>query len=108
MSYLVKTLLPFERAAKTLIKKYPSLAGELRQLRQTLANEPTTGKSLGRNCYKVRLAIENKGKGRSGGARVITYVAVVQQEVVLLTIFDKNEREDLGPNELKGLLSSLE
>ncbi len=108
MSYRIKLLPTFSRAAKPLIKKFPSLATELRRLQKILRENPTHGESLGRNCYKIRLAIESKGVGKSGGARVITYVTVVAEEVVLLTMYDKAERANLDPNELKELLKLLE
>jgi hypothetical protein len=53
------------------------------------------------------LAIASKGKGRSGGARVITYIQVIAQEVYLLTIYDKSEKEDLNPKELKEFLNQI-
>lgn len=108
MSYRVKPSPEFQRRAKKLFKKYPSLPQDLRALLTLLATTPTIGDSLGRNCYKVRLGIESKGKGRSGGARVITYVAVLAEEVVLLTIYDKVERDNLRPGELAELLKLLE
>ena len=107
MSYRIKPSPEFQRRAKKLIKKYPSLPQDLQALLALLTFTPTTGTSLGRGCYKVRLAIESKGKGRSGGARVITYVAVLAEEVVLLTIYDKSERDNLRPGELEELLKLL-
>ena len=97
----------FEKSAKILLKKYKSLLSELLELGEELAENPTMGSSLGKSCYKVRLGIASKGKGKSGGARVITYVITENEEVVLLTIYDKNIKEDLLPNELDDLLSEL-
>ena len=108
MSYRIKLLAKFKRAAKPLIKKYPSLKNELALLQQLLLEKPTIGTALGKNCYKIRLAISSKGKGNSGGARVITYVAILDEEIVLLTIYDKAERADLRPDELEELLMLLE
>lgn len=108
MSYKVRPSPEFQRRAKKLFKKYLSLPQDLRALLTLLTFTPTSGTSLGRSCYKVRLAIESKGKGRSGGARVITYVAVLAEEVVLLTIYDKSERDNLQPGELEELLKMLE
>ncbi len=62
----------FKKEAKRLIKKFPSIKKELADLGTTLTNEPETGTPLGNNTYKIRLAIKSKGKGKSGGARVIT------------------------------------
>ncbi len=61
----------FKREAKRLIKKFPSLKQELAHLNTTLDKDPETGTSLGNNAYKIRIAIKSKGKGKSGGARVI-------------------------------------
>lgn len=72
----------------------------------SLQTMPVQGDALGRGCYKVRLAIASKGKGKSGGARVITYVKVVGETVYLLTVYDKSEREDLAPGELDDLLTA--
>ena len=108
MSYKIRPSAEFQRRVKKLLKKYSSLPQELRELINLLADEPRKGSALGRNCYKIRLAIDSKGKGRSGGARIITYVAILKEEVVLLTIYDKAEKADLGPNELRELLKMLE
>ena len=76
MSYKVDTIAPFRKEAKKLIKKYPSLKKELIALESQLSSDPTTGTALGNDCYKVRLAIASKGKGKSGGARVIIHLYV--------------------------------
>ncbi|WP_439483131.1 hypothetical protein [Cyclobacterium plantarum] len=73
MNYRVDTIAPFRKEAKKLIKKYPSLKNELVELGSKLSNDPTTGTALGNNCFKIRLSIASKGKGKSGGARVITH-----------------------------------
>ena len=73
-----------------------------------LENNPAQGKPLGNHCYKIRLAIASKGKGKSGGARIIIYVQHVDNRVFLLTIYDKSEQEDLSDKELKYLLSFIE
>lgn len=106
MSYKIDTIAPFRKEAKKLIKKYPSLKDELAELGQQLSEDPTNGTSLGNDCYKIRLAIKSKGKGKSGGARVITHVVHVTDQVVyLLSIFDKS---DISDKELKELLKLIE
>ncbi len=104
MSYKVKAIPKFERELKHLAKKYPSLKTEYQQLVHDLKQQPERGVSLGNNCYKIRLAIASKGKGKSGGARVITYVQVSQTSVYLLTIFDKSEQENIPNKEIEDLL----
>ena len=107
MSYKVDTTPPFRREAKKLIKKYPSLKNELAKLGNQLSNDPTTGTALGNQCYKIRLAIRSKGKGKSGGARVITHLHVAGDTVFLLSIYDKADQENISDAELKKLLKTV-
>ena len=65
---------------------------------------PGQGTSLGNECYKIRLAIASKGKGKSGGARVITYFAITESSVFLLSIYDKSQQSDIEDKELFRLL----
>ena len=92
MSYSVKTIEVFERQAKKLSKKYASLKSELLALVQELKVNPDQGTAIGKSCYKVRLAIKSKGKGKSGGTRVITNFVVANDAVYLLSIYDKSVR----------------
>lgn len=108
MSYKIKTIAPFERQAKRLIKKFPSLKDELRELGASLQEIPEQGTSLGNDCYKIRLAIASKGKGKSGGARVITNIAIVEKAVYLLSIYDKSEQSDITDKELRELLNQIQ
>jgi hypothetical protein len=65
------------------------------------------GTSLGRDCYKIRLSISSKGKGKSGGARIITYVRVVKNRVYLMDIYDKSEQANISEKELIELIAIL-
>jgi len=94
----------FRREAKQLVKKYHSLAEEIQQLIELLSVNPYQGEALGRDCYKIRIAIASKGKGKSGGGRVISCVKVTAEKVILLSIYDKSEQEDIEQNFLKQLL----
>lgn len=107
MSYKVKSIQTFEKQAKKLAKKYPSLKDDLSNLVNSLKTNPQQGKSLGKGCFKIRLSIQSKGKGKSGGARIITHVLVIHEEVYLLSIFDKSQKESLTESELKDLLDTL-
>ena len=97
----------FKKEAKRLIKKFPSLKQELADLSNTLADEPETGTPLGNETYKIRLAIKSKGKGKSGGGRVISYVVTEDKEVYLLTIYDKSEFDSIDDKTLRTIISSL-
>ena len=104
MKFEVKTVGRFERESRRLIRKYPSLKTELYQLIELLEDVPSTGIPIGQGFYKIRLAIRSKGKGKSGGARVITYVKVVDETVYLVTIYDKSEQSDIDVEELLELV----
>ena len=104
MSYKVKSINIFEKQAKKLIKKFPSLKNELLQLIDQLEDKPQQGTAIRKSCYKVRIAIASKGKGKSGGARLITNFVVTEKTVYLLSIYDKSEQENLTDKELEQLL----
>jgi len=102
----------FRRNAKKLLKKYRSLKGELSQLIEDLEKDPHMGTEIGENIYKIRLAVKSKGKGKSGGMRIITYVDVEVKKnkekiaVILLTIYDKSEFENVSDQYLKSIIES--
>lgn len=108
MNYKILLSSQFEREAKILMKKYPSLRQELEGLFHRLVSMPKTGTPPGKNCYKLRLSIASKGRGKSGGARVISYVYVSGATVYLLTIYDKSEKENITNKELTELIKSIE
>jgi hypothetical protein len=97
-------ILPFQRQAKRLSKKFPSLKNELLALIESLKKKPQQGTPLGDDCFKIRLSISSKNKGKSGGARVITCVYVADSELYLLSIYDKSEQDSLNDKELKELI----
>jgi mRNA-degrading endonuclease RelE of RelBE toxin-antitoxin system len=107
MNYKVKTTPKFEKELKRLAKKYPSLKSEYPGLVHSLKEKPDQGASLGNNCYKIRFSIASKGKGKSGGARVITYLQISDTIVYLLTIFDKSDQENISAKELEELLKYI-
>ena len=94
----------FSREAKRLFKKYQSLVEEIAVLIEELAENPTQGTSIGRDCYKIRMSIKSKGKGKSGGGRIITCVKITAETVTLISIYDKSEQEDIPDNLLLALL----
>lgn len=68
------------------------------------------GVDLGGGLQKIRMNITSKNRGKSGGARVITYttiIAVQEQQIVLLTIYDKSEYSSISDKELKKLVAEL-
>ena len=95
----------FRKEAKRLTKKYRSLKTELEVLGQELSEEPTLGTPLGNDVYKIRLAVSSKGKGKSGGARVISYAQIDNETVLLLSIYNKGEKDSISDKEIQKLLS---
>jgi len=104
MSFNVYTTDFFDRELKKLSKKYPSVKNDYKALVDSLKEEPKQGQALGKDCYKIRMAITSKGKGKSGGSRVITCVKIVAGSVFLLSIYDKGDKETISDKELDGLL----
>ncbi len=101
----------FKKQVKRLVKKYRSLPDDLEALESELALNPFAGVDLGNGVRKVRLAVKSKGKGKSGGARVITYLIAAfgdEIDISLLTIYDKSEKSSISDAEIKALLSFLE
>jgi hypothetical protein len=104
MSFNIYTTDFFDRELKRLSKKYPSVKDDYKALVDSLKEEPKKGQPLGKDCYKIRLAIASKGKGKSGGSRVITCVKIVAGSVFLLSIYDKGDKESISDKELDDML----
>lgn len=107
MSFSIVTTQRFEKELKRLVKKFPSLKKEFAELISDIHENPQTGTFISNHCYKIRLRIASKNKGKSGGARVITYLYLGTETTYLLTIYDKGEKEELKPNEIKEIIDSL-
>lgn len=107
MSFEIRLSENFKKEAKRLSKKYPSIKNEIGFLAKELSENPKIGISLGNDVYKIRLSIKSKGKGKSGGARVITFVKTDIETVMLLSIYSKGERATLTDSEIKNLLKDF-
>ncbi len=97
----------FEKEVKRLSKRYPSLKDDLIALQKEIYANPQAGIDLGGNLRKIRMRITSKGRGKSGGARVITFtvvVAVDETEINLLYIYDKADRQSISEKEIEDLL----
>ena len=119
MNYKIIVIDNFKREAKPLIKKYPSLKGELEQLQVQLLENPRMGVMITENLYKIRLGVKSKGRGKSGGMRVITYVWEISVEIVededksetiifLASIYDKSEEENISDKEIARLVEEIQ
>lgn len=107
MKFQVDSIDHFEKEAKRLIKKIPSLKGEISDLIDKLEVNPNLGVPIGNGFFKIRIAIRSKGKGKRSGARIITFVKIVDELVFLVSIYDKSDKTDISDAELKSLLDQL-
>ena len=85
----------FEKALKQLGKKYRSLKSDYENFLNELEKNPLMGDEIFPNCRKARIAIKSKGKGKSGGGRIIFYIEVSDENIVLLYAYDKTEMENV-------------
>ncbi len=96
----------FKRELKKLSKQYSSINHDFESFLDSIEVNPNQGSPLGKDCYKVRMAIGSKNKGKSGGGRVITCVKIVKETIYLLSIYDKSEKENIDDSELNNLLKN--
>lgn len=97
----------FEREFKRLKKKYNSLPDDILLCKSEIENNPNMGIDLGSNLRKIRLSVKSKGRGKSGGARIITYNLLARtslEQVILVTLYDKNESDTISTAEIKKIL----
>lgn len=107
MSYRIIPTRKFLRELKQLAKRYVSIGEDVEALGISLAENPFQGVDLGGGLRKIRMAITSKGRGKSGGARVITLNVILTDEdgeVFLITIYDKAERESISVKELENFV----
>ena len=79
MSFKVSTTAEFESDAKILQKRHRSFKNDLKDLIISLEENPFQGVELSPGIRKIRMAIASKGRGKSGGARVITYTVIAAE-----------------------------
>ena len=105
MSFEIRTISNFDKEFKKLFKKFPSIKNDLSDLMKSLQIDPLQGDYLGKDCYKVRMKIASKGKGKSGGSRVIACVKIINKHIILLSVYDKSDQSSISDNFLTQLLT---
>ena len=108
MSYNVLTIPQFEKDVKKLAKKFKAIKKNLSKLIGDLKEQPTQGTSLGHGLYKIRLANSSIPTGKSGGFRMITYFMDEEENLYLLSIYSKTEKETISDDELREVLRFFE
>lgn len=111
MSFEIITTPRFEKSAKALKKRYVSLSADLLNLLNMLSENPFQGDELCPGIRKIRMAIKSKGKGKSAGARVITYNLFFSEQagkIYLIDIHDKSDFSTVDVSKIKKIISGLE
>ncbi len=107
MNYKVKTIPSFNKQAKKLAKKYKSLKDDLAILIDELQTNPCKGTPIGNNCFKIRMAISSKNKGKSGGARLVSHVVVKDEIVFLISLYDKSDIASVHEAKINELINQI-
>ena len=107
MSYEIEYTDDFLRSLKKLTKKYISISHDVELLINSLRTEPDLGTNIGSGFRKIRFAISSKGKGKSGGGRLITFVYYHKKTVFLMEIYDRAEIVNVSIRELKRIRDTL-
>ena len=100
----------FAKEAKRLAKKYPSFKQDYKEFLESIKKNPLQGDEITKNIRKIRMAIKAKGKGKSGGARVITFNILTDIEnghVVFLLLYDKEDASTVKVNVVKQLVQDM-
>ncbi len=100
----------FAKEAKRLAKKYPSFKQDYLDFLESIKQNPLQGDEITKNIRKIRMAIKSKGKGKSGGARVITFNILTQEvegKVVFLLIYDKENASTVKVDVVKRLVRDM-
>lgn len=100
----------FAKALKVLAKRHRSLKDDIRKFSQSLKENPLQGDELSPGIRKIRLAITSKGRGKSGGARVITYTVLIAENegsVYLIDIYDKADFSTVDVSVIQALIAEL-
>lgn len=107
MDYKIIARKTFIKGIKQLSKRYASITDDYERLLNKLENTPQFGTSLGGGLRKIRMPITSKGRGKSGGARVITFTVIIsvnEAEINLIAIYDKADRCSISKEEIEILL----
>ncbi len=114
MNVHIRFSLIFLKNIKKLSKKHRSLKSDLQILYAKLNENPYLGEEMAQGFYKIRVAIKSKGRGKSGGVRVINYVIkknIVNKEeqvsIIVLTMYDKSDKQSMKAHEVKALLEDV-
>lgn len=110
MNFEIQTTSYFDSEAKKLAKRHRSFIDDLQNFRESILNNPYQGTELTPGVRKIRLTIDSKGRGKSGGARVITFTYIVDEKngvVILLLLYDKADASSIKINVVRKIIKDL-
>ena len=110
MSFEIQTTSYFDTEAKRLAKRHRSFIDDLEDFQKNLLKNPYQGTELSPGIRKIRLTIDAKGRGKSGGARVITFTYLVDEKdgvVILLLLYDKTDASSIKINIVRKIIKDL-
>jgi mRNA-degrading endonuclease RelE of RelBE toxin-antitoxin system len=110
MSFEIQTTSYFDTEAKRLAKRHRSFIDDLQDFQEELLKNPYQGTELSPGIRKIRLSIDSKGRGKSGGARVITFTYLVDEKdgvVILLLLYDKADASSIKMNVVRKIIKDL-
>jgi mRNA-degrading endonuclease RelE of RelBE toxin-antitoxin system len=108
MSYNVVTTPNFDKELKRLARKYLSLKEEVNNLMEELKTNPLQGVDMGNSVRKIRLAVKSKGKGKRGGARVMTYLEINKENITLFSIYSKGKQDYISEQKIDELVDEID
>ncbi len=110
MNFEIQTTSYFDAEAKRLAKRYRSFIDDLQDFRQSLLGNPYQGAELSPGIRKIRLTIDSKSRGKSGGARVITFTYLVDEtdgKIILILLYDKADASNIKMNVVRKILKNI-
>ena len=110
MSFEIQTTSYFDTEAKRLAKRHRSFTRDLQDFRDSIMKNPYQGTEMSPGIRKIRLTIDSKGRGNSGGARVITFTYLVNEKdgvVILLLLYDKADASSIKMNVVRKIIKDL-
>jgi len=81
---------------------------EYRELQSQLIENPKAGSIIQGSGGLRKIRWRSSGRGKRGGSRTIYYWAVAKQQIIMLMIFAKNEKDDLSTEQRKILKKIVE
>jgi len=94
----------YKKSFKKLSKNYKNINADVDNFLNSIKSKDDLGIEIKSNIFKVRIKNSDKNKGKSAGYRLISYLAIVKNQLQLLYIYDKSKIENLTENEIDNLI----